>query len=114
MKTKEMMRRGPTKDEDRGAAVWRSGGGARGRALGLPHLWAAYEEVLQDIFAIRSGERLSANLTMQQPIVRAWCGLRAHDLIACLALGADELSGIVLDHTRPSLHALFGWGHPLE
>jgi hypothetical protein len=39
--------------------------------LGIPGPRPAYEEVLQDIFAIRRGERLSANLTMQQPIVGA-------------------------------------------
>jgi len=58
----------------------------------------AHEEVLQDIFAVRGGERLFANLAMQQPIVRAWSRLRAHDLIVRLAPGADEIDGIVFDH----------------
>jgi hypothetical protein len=39
--------------------------------LGLPLFGAAYEEVLQDILAIRSGERLFANLTMQRKIAGA-------------------------------------------
>jgi hypothetical protein len=39
--------------------------------LELPRLGPAYEEVLQDIFAIGGGERLFANLAMQWQIAGA-------------------------------------------
>jgi hypothetical protein len=66
----------------------------------LPRLGPAYEEILQDIFALGSGERLLANFAMQRPIAGAWFRLHAHNLIACLAPGADEIGGIVFDHTK--------------
>jgi hypothetical protein len=37
----------------------------------LPGLGPAYEEILQDIFAVGSGERLFANFAMQRPIAGA-------------------------------------------
>ena len=67
--------------------------------LGAPRLRPAYEEVFQDIFAIHRGERLFANLAMQGQIAGARFRFRAHDLVACLAARADEIGGIVFDHT---------------
>jgi hypothetical protein len=66
----------------------------------LPRLGPAYEEILQDIFAIGSGEQLFAIFAMQRPIAGAGFRLHAHDLIACLAPGTDEIGGIVFDHTK--------------
>lgn len=68
--------------------------------LVLTRLGPAYEEVLQNIFAIGSGERLFANFAMQRPVAGAGFRLRAYDLIACRAPGADEISEIVFDHTK--------------
>jgi hypothetical protein len=63
----------------------------------LPRLGPLYEEILQDMFAIGGGERLLANFAMQRHIAGAWFRLRAHNLIACLAPGADEIGGTVFD-----------------
>jgi hypothetical protein len=68
--------------------------------LGLPLLGPLYEEILQDIFAIGGGERLFANFAMQRHIAGACFRLRAYNLVACLAPGADEIGGIVFDHTN--------------
>jgi hypothetical protein len=75
----------------------------------LPRLGPAYEEILQDIFAIGSGEQLFAIFAMQRPIAGAGFRLHAHDLIACLAPGTDEIGGIVFDHTKAAyIHSSAG------
>jgi hypothetical protein len=68
--------------------------------LGLPLLGPLYEEILQDIFALGGGERLFANFAMQRHIAGACFRLRAYNLVACLAPGADEIGGIVFDHRK--------------
>jgi hypothetical protein len=68
--------------------------------LVLPRLGPLYEEILQDMFAIGGGERLFANFAMQRHIDGACFRLRAYNLVACLAPGADEIGGIVFDHRK--------------
>jgi hypothetical protein len=80
----------------------------------LPRLGPAYEEILQDIFAIGRGEQLFAIFAMQRPIAGAGFRLHAHDLIACLAPGTDEIGGIVFDHTKAAYIHSSGWDFLLE
>jgi hypothetical protein len=68
--------------------------------LVLPRLGPLYEEILQDMFALGGGERLFANFAMQRHVAGACFRLRANNLVACLASGADEIGRIVFDHTN--------------
>lgn len=99
-----MVRPHPAGDGDRGVGDSRRRRRSRGRLivawtrLELSGLGPAYEEVLQHIFAVRGGEWLFANLAMHRQIAGGRFRLRAHDLIARLAPGADEIDGIVFNH----------------
>src|SRR5215467_5928705 len=56
----------------------------------------ACEEVLQDIFAIRRGERLLANFTTQQVIKRLGLRLYPYHLVVRSTLRTGEAGGIVM------------------
>src|SRR5262249_32280906 len=56
----------------------------------------ACEEVLQDIFAIRRGERLLANFTTQQVVKRLGLRLYPYHLVVRSTLRTGEAGGIVM------------------
>src|SRR5262245_52561346 len=66
------------------------------RPLAVSWCGLACEEILQDIFAIRRGERLLANFTTQQVIKRLGLRLYPYHLVVRSTLRTGETGGIVM------------------